>query len=155
LLAAGVRLALPARLLLVLAALLVLHAGVAANATEWRPLAFGMPAFLLVAAAALGPVPATIPGSARGLVLLGDASYAMYLVHPFIMRGLSITWHKIHAHGELGGTIYVLAGLAVAQCCALAINLTLERKLNRLLRRRSGRQDEIIQMPGMRTDGIL
>jgi peptidoglycan/LPS O-acetylase OafA/YrhL len=70
----------------------------------------------------------------RWLVRLGDASYAMYLVHPFVMRAFSVLWHKIHERNELTGTIYVLAGLAAAQSCALAINMG-ERKVKALRRR--------------------
>jgi hypothetical protein len=50
------------------------------------------------------------------------------------MRAFSVLWHKIHERNELTGTIYVLAGLAAAQSCALAINMG-EQKVKALRRR--------------------
>jgi peptidoglycan/LPS O-acetylase OafA/YrhL len=73
----------------------------------------------------------------------GGASCAMYLVHPFVMRGFTVLWHKFHVGNELGGTIYVLAGLAVAQFCALGINMTLERKVSLLLRSRGLKNETV------------
>ena len=80
----------------------------------------------------------------RLLVRLGDASYAMYLIHPFIMRGLTVLWHKFHATNELAGTIYVLAGLTAAQLCALAVNMSVERKFASLLRGGRGLKNEAV-----------
>jgi peptidoglycan/LPS O-acetylase OafA/YrhL len=125
---------LPSRLLLVVLAVAGLH--FATTAPEaWRALDSGGPAVAMVAAAALGAPGRVNGGPKTWLVRLGDASYAMYLVHPFVMRAFSVLWHKFHVGNELAGTIYVLAGLAAAQFCALAINMTLERKLSALLRR--------------------
>jgi peptidoglycan/LPS O-acetylase OafA/YrhL len=126
------RLSLPVRLLLVLLALAGLHLATIAP-PAWRALTYGAPAVALVAAAALG-APGPVNRAERWLVRLGDASYAMYLVHPFVMRAFSVLWHKIHERNELTGTIYVLAGLAAAQSCALAINMG-ERKVKALRRR--------------------
>ena len=132
--AAGVRLPIPARLGLVLVALVALHFfGHAAPA--FRPLAFGLPAVLLVGAATLAPPPRRVVWHHHPLVRLGDASYAMYLVHPFVMRTLILVWRRLQARTELAGVIYVLAGLALAQAFALAINAGFEKKLAVALRR--------------------
>ncbi len=152
--AAGVTLPLGARIVLPAAAVIALHFSAAA-APVFRPLVFGIPALMLVAAAALAPAPAALSRAARLLVRLGDASYAMYLVHPFVMRALSISWHKIHAHTELSGIIYVAAGLITAQLCALAINRKFERKLNTLLRGKSGDKNEIVRVSAMQPGRIL
>ncbi len=93
-----------------------------------RPVIFGLPAACFVACAVLSRPKKTFSMPERFLLRLGDASYAMYLVHPFVMRLFSALWQKIHAQNEFLGTIYVLAGLAVAQICALIINATLERR---------------------------
>jgi peptidoglycan/LPS O-acetylase OafA/YrhL len=93
-----------------------------------RPVIYGLPAACLVACAVLTPAEKTFSMPERFLIRLGDASYGMYLVHPFVMRLFSTLWQKIHAQNEILGTIYVLAGLAVAQMCALIINATLERR---------------------------
>jgi peptidoglycan/LPS O-acetylase OafA/YrhL len=153
LMASGVRLPGWARVACPLLAIAALH--FAPDPGIWRAAFWGVPALMLVAAAALAPIPATLSDAARVAVRLGDASYALYLVHPFVMRLLSVSWHKIHAHQELAGTIYVAVGLAAAQLCALGLNLTLERRIGALLRRRSGARDEVVQMPELRPDGLL
>jgi peptidoglycan/LPS O-acetylase OafA/YrhL len=131
---AGITLPFMARVLLVAGGIVAFHAD--ADGVGIRPIIYGLPAAAFVAAAALGPPAGSIGRFEKLLVRLGDASYAMYLVHPFVMRGFSILWHKFHAGNELAGTIYVVAGLAVAQALALAINATLERNLTVWLRRR-------------------
>lgn len=128
LLAAGFTLPTPLRLCLVPAAFLALHVFGHA-APMWRPLAFGLPATALIAASVLGP-PAT---AAYPLMLrLGDASYALYLVHPFVMRALILLWHP---RTEAAGILYILIGLAVAQSLALLINIGFEKRVATVLRR--------------------
>ncbi len=132
--AAGLRLPGQARLGLVVLALVALH--VFGHAVPmFRPLAFGLPAVLLVAAATLAAPPGRAVWHHNPLVRLGDASYAMYLVHPFVMRALILIWRRFHAQTELAGLVYVLAGLALAQAAALAINAGFEKKLAAALRR--------------------
>jgi len=152
--AANFRLPVAIRLLLLLLALAILHAA-ATGAPTHRVLSYGVPALLLVAGASLTAAPTPLSPVSRLLVRLGDASYAMYLVHPFVMRFLSILWRKFHAHPGGDATIYVVVGLIVAQLAALLINSQLERRLNTLLRRRSGVVHETVQMPGMRPDRLL
>jgi peptidoglycan/LPS O-acetylase OafA/YrhL len=103
----------------------------------WRPLAYGIPAAMLVSAAVLRP-PSAPSRFGRVLVRLGDASYAMYLIHPFVMRFLSVLWHKFHAQNELAGTMYIAVGIIIAQAAALMINRVFEHRLTNLLRRRAG-----------------
>jgi len=87
----------PARLsLIVLAPALLMRAhrsGIGGNA----PVAVGVPMALLLAAAVLGR-PARI---SRPLLVLGDASFALYLVHPFAMRATSLLWQRLHLGGPL------------------------------------------------------
>jgi peptidoglycan/LPS O-acetylase OafA/YrhL len=134
--AAGVVLPRAARLVLPILALIILHVCVGL-APAWRPLAYGIPAAALVAAAVLAP-----SGMASRLgrlsLRLGDASYALYLIHPFIMRCLSVLWHKFHAQNELAGTMYVFVGIIIAQAAALMINRVFEARLTNLLRHRAG-----------------
>jgi len=118
---------LPARLALAALAVALLHFALAAPG-QWHAVVYGVPATLLVAAVLLG-APARTGSVEKLLVRLGDASYAMYLVHPFIMRGFTVLLHKFHARNELAGILYVLAGLAAAQACALILNMFLERRI--------------------------
>jgi peptidoglycan/LPS O-acetylase OafA/YrhL len=137
----GIVLPFGVRTVLVLAAIVAFHLD--ADGAGVRPVIYGLPAMALVAAAALLPASAARGRVENTLVRLGDASYAMYLVHPFVMRGFTILWHGIHAHNEVTGTIYVVAGLAVAQGLALFINATLERRLN-VWFRRGGLSNEVV-----------
>ncbi len=105
-----------------------------------RPLLVGIPAALLVAAA-LGPERgaaqvARLPAPVRGLTILGDASYALYLVHPFALRlvregllrlGLAPVLHP------WGGMVLMLAGSVAA---ALLVHRLVERPLTRWARTR-------------------
>lgn len=102
-----------------------------------RILSFGVPGALLVGAAVSNRRPDHVGSVARVLIRLGDASYAMYLFHPFVMRGFTLLGAHMGERREIGGVIYVAASLAVAQVCALAINAGFERKMTAVLRRRA------------------
>lgn len=105
-----------------------------------RPLLVGGPAALLVAAA-LGPTRdaaqvARLPVPVRGLVGLGDASYALYLVHPFALRlvreGL-LRLGLAPAVQPWGSMVLMLAGSVAA---ALVVHRLVEAPLTRILRAR-------------------
>ncbi len=132
--ARGVRLPEWLRPLLIVVAVIALHFN-AGRTLEWRALAFGAPATLMVGAACLGRSPAVLNTLERWLVRLGDASYAMYLIHPFVIRSFSILWRHLHLTSELAGVTYVIVVLAVAQSGALLINQTLERRIALFFRR--------------------
>ena len=126
------RVALPAwvRALIALAAItalcLHLHEG------PERFYAWGIPAAALVFGAITGQPASRLPLPELWLVRLGDASYALYLVHPFIMRGVGLLWR--HMHG--GALVYAVLCLALAQAAALALHQYAERPANTWLRAR-------------------
>ena len=126
------------RLAMVGIAVVALHLGTSAP-PEWRALFFGLPGALLVAAAVSAKRPERPGKTMRWAIRLGDASYAMYLFHPFVMRGFTIASAKIAAHTEVSGVIYVVLSLITAQACDLAINAGFERKLTAMLRGRGKR----------------
>ncbi len=128
-LAAGWRLGLAA---VAVAALLWLHR----VAPEAAALRAGLPMALLLAAAVSGPDPAW--SAWAPLLLLGDASYALYLVHPFPMRAFGLAWRHWHVTGLLAAAAYCLASLAAAVLAAAASHLWLERPATRAVRRRMG-----------------
>jgi peptidoglycan/LPS O-acetylase OafA/YrhL len=144
--AAGLTLPGWARLAMVGVGIAALHL-CASGSTGWRVIAFGLPAALLVAAAVTPrqakrpnlPTPSlpTPNPIMRALVRLGDASYAMYLFHPFIMRGFTQLSAHVATRSEASGILYIVLSLLAAQVCALAINAWVERKLTDLLRSRA------------------
>ncbi|SEH72409.1 Peptidoglycan/LPS O-acetylase OafA/YrhL, contains acyltransferase and SGNH-hydrolase domains [Methylobacterium sp. 275MFSha3.1] len=142
---AGFRPALPLRVgLAVLGVLgLILAARVLAGLSEadgfLRPLLVGGPAVLLVAAA-LGPprdaaAVARLPSPVRGLVALGDASYALYLVHPFALRLVREALLRLGLAPALHPWASMALMLAGSAAAALVVHRLVERPLTRALRR--------------------
>ena len=114
-----------ARAAAVVAAVIAFHL----QPESWpRVIAQGLPAAVLVAAAALGK-PARKP---LGFVRLGDASYALYLVHPFVMRAANLIWQRLGHPG--GPVVFVLLGLGAAQLAALLIYARFEKPTIKTLR---------------------
>ncbi len=80
----------------------------------------GVPSALLVAAVALW-VKSTAKGGRlmAALVMLGDASYALYLSHPWVMRPMHLVWDHIAV--LRGGSAALFVGLGLVLCFGLAI----------------------------------
>lgn len=95
-----------------------------------RTIAFGAPAAFLVAAAALGPA-----GEERGGALerfgavLGNASYALYLLHPFAIRVARETFWRTGLATVSGPLLFVLVALAVSIVSAVLVFRFVERPL--------------------------
>ena len=89
-----------------------------ADAGTPRVFAYGIPAALLVAAAALGAERERAnTGFARMGSALGDASYALYLIHPFVIRAgreLVVRSGLAPLIGPWGYIVLVLAGAVLA-----------------------------------------
>ncbi|MCJ2083455.1 acyltransferase family protein [Methylobacterium sp. J-090] len=107
----------------------------------WRVLGWGLPAALIVAAAVLGRQAGPSPLSKLGL-LVGDASYVLYLSHPFVIVGI----RKAAQWGGLEGPsmLWPMVIVTVVGSCAVAvlIHRVLEKPLTRfvqglLVRRRA------------------
>jgi peptidoglycan/LPS O-acetylase OafA/YrhL len=96
------------------------------------PMVTGVPMMLLVAAAALGR-PVRVPGA---LLLLGEASYALYLVHPFAMRPVALVWQHFHLSGLTGATLCAGTALLLAIAGAISVHLWFERPVGAWLRSR-------------------
>ena len=138
----GLRLGRPVRAALALLGLVLLWR-VAQDGADLdgfrRPLALGIPAACLVAAAALGD-PRTRGGRASpalsALAALGDASYALYLVHPFVLRGLreGLVRANLAALLDPWATLALMLALSVA--AALLVHAFVERPMTRLARAR-------------------
>jgi peptidoglycan/LPS O-acetylase OafA/YrhL len=92
----------------------------------------GSAAILLVLAAACGREGAMPPQPVRALATLGDASYALYLVHPFVIRGLREVALRI---GGVSVGLYILFALGGAIMAALLLHRWFERPMTGLVRR--------------------
>ena len=134
----GLRLGFSARALLIaagIAGLAFAHQQGAPDAA-WRWLAWGFPAALIISGAALAEARDGQGAAARFLSLLGDASYAMYLIHPFIIRPLRALWAKAGWTGEAGAFLFGLAALALVIAVSVAVYRWFERPLTRALQGR-------------------
>jgi len=89
----------------------------------------GLPAFVLVAAFALGP-----EWSVRPLAIGGDASYSFYLSHPFALNALALVWVWLALPPI--GWLYIDAGLVFCLLVALGVYRFVEAPLLAALRRR-------------------
>lgn len=96
----------------------------------------GLPAAMIVAAAALGPQLRSGSGVqglvTLGLVRMGDASYSLYLSHPFVLRPLRDAWIA-GASSRLPLGFYVLACVVSAFAAALACFRWIEQPIARRL----------------------
>ena len=133
------RLHAPARAALAAAGLFGLAA--APDAPALRLLAWGLPAALLVAAAVLGR---DRPEAARGgwaarllgaAERLGDASYALYLLHPFALRAVREGLLRSGFAVTLGPWPSLVLMVVLTLPAALLVHRLVERPLTRFVRR--------------------
>lgn len=118
--------------------LAMLGPGVSAEDPWQRSLGFGVPAVLIVSGAAgLGPFLARRPLAER----LGDASYAIYLFHTFVVVAMGQAWLMLPAlHGALSALLFVALALVLASGLGVVLHLAVERPLQRwLMRHLSGK----------------
>ena len=94
----------------------------------WRPLLWGVPAAFLVGGALSLEADGAVP-RLRGLVRLGDASYALYLVH------LPATALVAHTLGWGNPWLFALVSMGVSILAALGCHLWMERPLVAAARR--------------------
>ncbi|SEN44873.1 Peptidoglycan/LPS O-acetylase OafA/YrhL, contains acyltransferase and SGNH-hydrolase domains [Pseudomonas sp. ok272] len=78
---------------------------------------WGIPAMLGFLAIVHGLSGVTLP---RGVVLIGDASYSLYLFHPYVMKVFNKVFHVFDAPGILA---YLMTPLTIGLCYAVAIGM--------------------------------
>jgi len=89
-------------------------------------LRLGIPAALVVAGAALNR--GGTPRFAWPLAVLGDASYSLYLSHPFALRPLRDIWVRLIGEA-LPLEIYLMVAIVVAACSAMLLYRLIERPM--------------------------
>lgn len=114
-------------------ALFVIASGDGWAQTSWGAVALrGPAALLLVTAAACGRNVTAPSALVRSLAVLGDASYALYLVHPFAMRAL----REVFARTAPSATgLFITLALMAAVFAALAVYHWFERPMTKAVRR--------------------
>ncbi len=94
----------------------------------------GVPAALLVAGAVLGPVWRPSP-AILALALVGDASYSLYLSHPFAVRLMRSAWLGV-VPADVPPALYLALACAAAIALGLALHRCVERPMTEALQRR-------------------
>mgnify|MGYP001807812520 CR=1 FL=1 len=104
----------------------------------WRPIWMGVPALVVCAGLALIREPeAGHTGRVwRWLILGGNASFALYLTHPFAINAVSIVFSK---SGIRSPEMFVAVALAVSMVVALVTHILIEQPIHDALRRRIGK----------------
>lgn len=95
----------------------------------WRA---GLPLALVMAGAALRQGDAPAHSASRLLAALGDASYALYLFHPMVVRGLGLVWGRL---GLPGGWLYLAVTLGLSALLGVMIYRWFERPVTQMLQR--------------------
>ncbi len=102
---------------------------------ELRLIAFGLPAMLIVLGALLQEKAGAVW---RGelLLLLGAASYSIYLSHQFVIEGVEAILMAANIHVSLGADLMAIGlGLLVAAVGGVAVHLFIEKPITQLLKR--------------------
>lgn len=101
----------------------------------------GLPAALIVLAVVAAPLAQRVGALTRGLIAGGEASYAIYVIHPFGIRAGALIWARLQLPPQ--PWLYIASLMVIVIVAALAVNMLVERPIDRALRRlldRSQRQ---------------
>ena len=142
----GISLTLPVRALLVAVAVATLvfdPLRSSEQAIDWttpndlaRLLGWGVPAALVVTAAVLASPSRRLSVVTRVGVALGDASYALYLVHPFAIFGFRKLWLIAGLDARFGLWPMVALSLGLSCVAALVVHRLVEKPLTEWLQTR-------------------
>jgi exopolysaccharide production protein ExoZ len=103
---------------------------VAFASPEWRVPTAGGAAFVMTWALASAPLSRNL--AARALTLLGDASYSLYLLHPFVVGAAWWAWQRAGFDSAIAFIVLCLAASALAGWIAWRV---IEAPVTRALRR--------------------
>jgi peptidoglycan/LPS O-acetylase OafA/YrhL len=104
-----------------------------------RPFTWGLAALLVVTG--MVALERALSGRfPRWLLLLGDASYSIYLIQVFIFPVLHFgmeRWlpHLVHEHAVKAGVMMILVSLVVTSVAGLVLYLLIERPMTKMLRK--------------------
>jgi exopolysaccharide production protein ExoZ len=99
--------------------------------SHYRIVCWGIPAALIVAATVLGERREMNSGLADAVNLLGDSSYALYLIHPLAGAIVIRTWPGLLSGTPLIDVLIATAGLT--WMAAIAVHRYIERPATRFL----------------------
>ena len=121
---------------LVLSALItyvMLNYGLDIAHLDWRALCWGLPASLLVAGVVVIEKRCVIRRFA-GLHLLGNASFAIYLSHPFALGALGWLWRWLDLKFALPNAGFVVIAMLICTGAGVLFHLVVEKTLTKRIR---------------------
>jgi peptidoglycan/LPS O-acetylase OafA/YrhL len=101
-----------------------------------RWLVSGIPAFVVVVCAVLLERVHDIKVTNRWVILAGDASYAMYLIHAYVVFGILRVVLGDHRMSELAGQLAAIGLMLASTLAAIVIHRLYEQPILRMLKRR-------------------
>jgi peptidoglycan/LPS O-acetylase OafA/YrhL len=131
--AEGVRLPRVPRMLLIAAGVCLIYVAapqLGGVPLDHRALLWGTPAAMIVAGSVFGFPAGPLPGL-QSLALLGDASYALYLVHSLPVRAFRKIWLWSSLTAGVSSWIYLALALAVTTAVGVLVHLYVERPIGR------------------------
>lgn len=129
----GIRLPRAATWALILAGLVVAYVTGPMQTNANRVLILGLPALLIVASFALAPAPRN-PRALAVVERVGDASYSLYLSHPFVITAVFILWSRLPMAGPGDFLGYVVVTLVIAAVWSVISFHWIEKPASRLVR---------------------
>jgi exopolysaccharide production protein ExoZ len=105
-----------------------------------RTLWAGVPASILVLSVVLLEKKYEVAATDKRIVLLGDSSYVLYLLHPYILYGAIRLMLNPSTMGVPGLASWIIALMLVASLTAIGVHLVLERPTLSYLRGRFARK---------------
>lgn len=128
--------------LLALGGLLGFAAGIYFNVDSHgfaRPLLLGVPAAMLLAAAALRATPVAEVRKdglfVVAMVALGDASFSIYLLHPLVVRVLRKIWDRLPANLHISPWLFLVLGMVIVIGLSLAVYRWFEKPFTKLVQK--------------------
>jgi exopolysaccharide production protein ExoZ len=101
-----------------------------------RALWAGVPAAILVLAAILLERRYKIAATNKYILLLGDSSYVLYLIHPYVLYGVIRLFLDPPKMGWLASAVAIVALMLAAALAAIGVHVAIERPVLAYLRRK-------------------
>ena len=98
-----------------------------------RVVIWGAPAALMIAAAALGRWRQPPGPMSRAGAMVGDASYALYLLHPFVLRACRLVWEQSGLERNAGPVAFIACFAFISVLVAVLVHRSFEIKVTRFV----------------------
>ena len=83
------------------------------------------------------------------IILLGDASYSLYLVHPLVTQAIITLWRRIAASDPSYAAPGIVAGLVISAVAGVVCYRLVEKPLSRVARRAIGARRPAVPARGL------